>query len=88
VKDETEEARRLLIESGAIKLAAEVIEATGRKTWTTEEFKAEFEMHALLAPIVYVTRKADGVKGTLMFRHHPRLYFAWQEGDELDRSIL
>jgi hypothetical protein len=27
---------------------------------------------------VVVTRKSDGVKGSLEFRHSPRVYFNWQ----------
>ena len=30
-----------------------------------------------MAPLVVVRRKADGMKGSLEFQHHPRLYFKW-----------
>ena len=47
----------------------------GEKKWTTQELTAEFSVHGFLAPFVSVTRKADGVKGTLEFTHSPRFYF-------------
>ena len=43
--------------------------------WNTGEMVAAFEVHGFLAPFCTVTRKADGVKGTLEFFHNPRLYF-------------
>lgn len=46
-----------------------------RTTWTTDELREDFEVHSFLAPFVFVTRKADGVKGALRFAHHPRVYF-------------
>jgi hypothetical protein len=33
------------------------------------------------APYVVVRRKSDGVKGSLEFTHHPRVYFNFQEVD-------
>lgn len=49
-----------------------------RTTWTTDELREDFEVIAFLAPFVEVVRKADGVRGTLMFSHVPRLYFDWK----------
>jgi hypothetical protein len=47
------------------------------QTWTTEQLREDFEVTAFAAPFVVVTRRADGVKGTLMFDHSPRLYHHW-----------
>jgi hypothetical protein len=47
--------------------------------WTTEELTRDFEVMGFLAPFVSVKNKATGKKGTLMFRHMPRVYFNWQE---------
>lgn len=43
--------------------------------WTTEQLRDEFEVLSFLAPFVFVTRKSDGVRGTLRFTHYPRVYF-------------
>jgi hypothetical protein len=45
------------------------------KRWTTEEATRDFTFHGFAAPYVVVTRKSDGVKGTLEFTHQPRFYF-------------
>lgn len=47
-------------------------------TWTTTRLLEDFEVEGFLAPYVVVTRRVDGVKGTLTFRHYPRIYFDWQ----------
>ena len=46
-------------------------------SWTTDEMTAVYEVEGFLAPYVIVRRRADGVSGTLMFRHSPRIYFGW-----------
>jgi hypothetical protein len=72
--DPTELRRRveqLLVNEGAI--------PPDGQTWTTEELQADFEVRGFLAPYVVVRRKADGLIGSLMFRHSPRLYFGWRE---------
>ena len=45
--------------------------------WDMEELRKEFDVSGFLAPFVSVTRKSDGVKGTMMFQHDPRYYFDW-----------
>jgi hypothetical protein len=47
----------------------------GEKTWDTTELQKDFTVHSFLAPFVVVTRKSDGKKGTLEFKHSPRVYF-------------
>lgn len=49
------------------------------QTWTTEELERAFEVEGFLAPFVVVRRKADNVRGVLMFRHQPRIYFGFEE---------
>jgi hypothetical protein len=46
--------------------------------YNTQELQEAFEVHGFLAPFVSVTRKADGVKGTMRFTHSPRAYFDFQ----------
>lgn len=57
----------------------EKLERLGQ-VWNTEELSRDFEVHGFMAPLVVVTRKSDGKKGSLMFQHGPpRLYFFWEE---------
>jgi hypothetical protein len=53
------------------------IQPTGQ-TWTTEQLREEFEVARFMAPFVLVRRKSDGVRGTLTFRHVPRVYFDFE----------
>ena len=48
------------------------------QTWTTGQLREQFEVEGFLAPFVVVRRKSDRVRGTLMFRHHPRVYFRFE----------
>ena len=52
---------------------------TKEKYFTTEELREKFDVIGFSAPFVVVTRKSDGVKGSLEFTHLPRLYFGWKE---------
>lgn len=74
MSDPTEGIRRELVHA----INSGVIPPEGRE-WTTEELTAEFEVIGFLAPFVAVKNKATGKKGTLLFRHNPRVYFGWQE---------
>ena len=69
--DDTEELRRALIASGQVERDLERAE----QTWTTEELREQFEVIGFLAPFLAVVRKSDGAKGSLEFRHSPRVYF-------------
>ena len=69
--DETETVRRAMLETG--QLQRDLAEATER--WTTGELQRDFVVHSFLAPFVHVTRKADGVEGSMEFTHYPRFYF-------------
>jgi len=60
--------------------------AAGEQTWTTEELKAEFEVKAFRAPFAMAMRKADGVVGSLMFAHEPRIYFGWQPDEDKEMA--
>jgi hypothetical protein len=52
--------------------------APGEKQWDTTEMMAEFSVDGFCAPFVVVRRKSDGVRGTLEFKHSPRVYFDFQ----------
>lgn len=49
------------------------------QVWNTEEVSKDFEIIGFMAPFVVAIRRSDGKKGSLMFQHHPRFYFTWQE---------
>jgi hypothetical protein len=71
--DPTEEVRRDLqtaVNSGEIQPKGQ--------TWTTEQIREEFVVEGFMAPFVVVRRKSDGVRGTLTFRHAPRVYFDFE----------
>ena len=78
MKDPTEAFRRNMLETG--QPARELEQATER--WDTDQVREEFEVHSFLAPFVFVTRKKDGVKGTLTFTHSPRWYFNFTPENE------
>jgi hypothetical protein len=49
------------------------------KVWDLAQLAMEFEIIGFSAPLVVVKRLSDGVKGSLEFQHHPRLYFNFEE---------
>jgi hypothetical protein len=71
MKDDTEQLRRAMIESGQPHDDL----ARAEQRWNTDQLREQFEVHGFLAPFIVVTRKADGVKGSMEFTHSPRLYF-------------
>jgi hypothetical protein len=76
VPDETEAARRQrLAEINAQPGSREALEARYGQVWDTEQLARDFEVIGFMAPLVVVRRRSDGVKGSLEFQHHPRLYF-------------
>jgi hypothetical protein len=54
---------------------------------TTDEMTERFEVHGFCAPFVVVTRKADGVKGTLQFEHMPRFYFDFIPDNPVEATV-
>ena len=46
---------------------------------TTSDLTKDYEVHSFLAPIVIVTRRYDGVRGSMQFQHQPRFYFSFKE---------
>ena len=49
------------------------------ESWTTSEVTEKFEIESFLAPFCFATERETGVKGSLTFIHHPRIYYSWQE---------
>jgi hypothetical protein len=56
----------------------EDLEALYGQVWNPDQLAAEFTVEQFLSPYVVVRRTADGVRGSLEFRHDPRLYFNWK----------
>jgi hypothetical protein len=85
--DPTENTRRAMV--AAINAEATPSEINDRdrledehgkgNVWDTDELAAAFEVVGFIAPFVMVRRLSDGVKGTVMFQHSPRIYFAFKK---------
>jgi len=54
------------------------LEAQYGQVWTTAEMQAEFDALQFAAPMLVVSRKSDGKRGTLMFCHSPRFYYSFE----------
>jgi hypothetical protein len=81
--DETEAIRReRMAEINLESAERAVLEAKYGRVWDTSELGQEFTVHGFLAPVVVVSRKSDGQKGSLEFQHFPRLYFNWKPHPE------
>ena len=78
--DPTEDARRaLVVEINCHAAERDALEARYGRVWNTSEMANDFEVLGFAAPFVVVKRKADNKLGSLMFQHHPRFYFSFQE---------
>lgn len=79
MSDSTENIRRTLAaQINAQPGSREALEAEHGRVWNTDELREAFDVLGFGAPLVVVRRKADGVKGSLMFQHNPRFYFGFQ----------
>jgi hypothetical protein len=77
--DETENARRSLVaEINSAPGSKEYLEAKYGKVYDTSELQDEFEALGFMAPFIVVRRRSDGVRGSLMFQHSPRLYHSFK----------
>ena len=79
MSDPTEDIRKqMLAEINAQPGSREYLEAKHGQVWSTSELSEDFDVIGFPAPLVVVRRKSDGVKGSLMFQHHPRFYFGFE----------
>lgn len=81
--DKTENIRRaqqalLNAEAAAAEDPRAELSARYGQLWDTSELMAEFHVTGFMAPYVGVIRKVDGVKGTMLFSHRPRLYHSFR----------
>lgn len=78
MNDPTEDIRREMVrEINAEPGSREALEAEYGQVWSTDEMRADFEPLGFQAPYIVVRRRADGVRGSMMFKHSPRFYFAF-----------
>jgi hypothetical protein len=79
MSDPTESVRReMLAEINAEPGSREALEAEHGRVWDTSQLGEDFDVIGFSAPLIVVCRRADGVKGSLFFQHHPRFYFDFQ----------
>ena len=84
--DTTEGIRREMVgqinsevQSASEELERARLERVYGQVWNTRELSEEFEVLGFMAPFITVRRKSDNKKGSMMFQHHPRFYFAFAE---------
>lgn len=78
--DQTEPIRREMVaEINAEPGSREYLEQKHGQVWDTTQLQQDFDVLGFLAPFVVVSRKSDGVKGSLMFQASPRFYFGFKE---------
>ena len=79
MSDPTEAIRRERVSQiNAEPGSREALEAQYGKVWTTDELREDFEVLGFLSPLVVVSRRSDGRKGSLEFQNSPRFYFNFQ----------
>jgi hypothetical protein len=80
MSDPTENIRRAMVDeiNSDTNLETKLAE-TQEKTWTTLTLTEEFDVLGFMAPFVVVRRKSDGKKGSLQFKHSPRIYYGFVE---------
>jgi hypothetical protein len=77
--DETEAIRREMVANINANAGprAELEQQYG-EVWDTAELSRDFEVLGFAAPFVVVRRRSDRVRGSLLFQHHPRIYYSFQ----------
>jgi hypothetical protein len=79
MSDPTEDIRReMLAEINAAPDSREHLEREHGQIWDTAQLQEDFEVLGFAATLVVVRRRADGVKGSLMFQSSPRFYFGFE----------
>ena len=77
--DPTESIRRQQVAAiNAEPGSREYLEAKHGEVFDTSELQEDFTVLSFLAPYVVVQRKSDGVRGSLLFQHSPRLYYGFK----------
>lgn len=80
LNDPAEDIRRaLLLEINAEAAERSILECRHGRVWSASELAHDFKVVGFAAPYAVVKRKADHQLGSLLFQHHPRYYFTFQE---------
>lgn len=61
------------------------------KVWTLPKLKTLFTIHAIIPPLMVVTRKSDGMLGTVLYQLNPLFVFDFQPAirvGKLDLELL
>jgi len=78
--DRTESKRREMVRQiNSEPGEREAMEAKHGQVWDTNELQRDYSVEGFAAPLIMVRRKEDGVRGSLMFQHHPRYYYSFKE---------
>jgi hypothetical protein len=76
--DETETIRRQMVaEINAAPGSRPDLEAKHGQVWDTEQLQEDFQVVGFMAPVVVVRRRSDGIRGSMLFQHSPRLYHSF-----------
>jgi hypothetical protein len=76
--DETELIRRVMVQTiNAREADRGPLEKRYGQVWSTQEASRDFTFLGFMAPFAMVQQKSTAIKGSLMFRDHPRFYFSW-----------
>ena len=80
MSDETENIRRgmaAVINNNATERTA--LEERHGQVWDSDEIREDFDVIGFAAPMMIVSRKSDGKRGSLVFQHSPRFYWGFEE---------
>ena len=78
MSDPTENIRRQQVaEINAKPGSREALEAEHGQVWDTDQMQEDFDALGFMAPYIIVSRKSDGVKGSLKFQNSPRFYHSF-----------
>ena len=77
--DETESIRRNLVAEINLQPGSrEALEAQHGKVYDTSELQEEFQALGFMAPFIVVSRRSDGMRGSLLFQNSPRFYYGFK----------
>jgi hypothetical protein len=54
-----------------------LLEQEHGQVWDSFQLARDFDVEAFSPPLVVAVRRCDGVRGTLVFQHEPRFYWAF-----------
>jgi hypothetical protein len=77
--DKTETIRRAMTTAiNASPGSREDLEARFGDVYDTRQLQESFTVLSFLSPFCVVSRKSDGVRGSIMFQHDPRFYHSFK----------